>query len=152
MALGGFFLAFVMIRQQITLKLCGLGLIQRALRIWPAYIITMMFAGSIFLSMGSGPQWSRGEPVVQGCSSMWKDILFVGNFVGNGEHLCIGWGWYLQVDFQLFCLGVLLLYVYSKQRTAFFLTVIFMGIGSSIFVFLYTFFEQVTVITSDKMR
>ncbi len=43
-ALGGFFLAFVVLREkQINAKLCLQGILQRALRIWPAYILAMLF-------------------------------------------------------------------------------------------------------------
>ena len=56
--LGGFFLAFIMLRSKINLKICGLGILQRALRIWPAYIIVMMFYYSLYMRLGSGPNWS----------------------------------------------------------------------------------------------
>lgn len=57
--LGGFFLAFVMLRNKITLKICGLGTLQRALRIWPSYILAMMFYYSLFMRLGSGMLWPR---------------------------------------------------------------------------------------------
>ena len=71
-ALGGFFLAFIMLRKRISLKLCGLGIFQRALRIWPAYILAMLFYYSLFMNLGSGLLWSRGETPVQMCSTMWR--------------------------------------------------------------------------------
>ena len=57
--LGGFFLAFIMLRNKITFKLCGMGILQRALRIWPAYILAMMIFSSIYMQLGSGPFWSQ---------------------------------------------------------------------------------------------
>ena len=71
-ALGGFFLAFIMLRNKINPKLCGLGIFQRALRIWPAYILAMLFYYSLFMNLGSGLLWSRGELPVQMCSTMWR--------------------------------------------------------------------------------
>ena len=60
--LGGFFVAFIMLRQKITFKICGLGILQRALRIWPAYILTMILFYSLVMKMGSGPFWRKFEP------------------------------------------------------------------------------------------
>lgn len=72
LALGGFFLAFIMLRHKITAKICGLGIIQRILRICPPYFLTMMFLYSLFLRFGSGPIWSQAEVLTYGCRSMWK--------------------------------------------------------------------------------
>jgi len=63
--LGGFFLAFVFLRQNTNdLSIYPLGILQRALRIWPAYIITMMFYYSVFIQLGSGPSWNKVQPDV----------------------------------------------------------------------------------------
>ena len=51
--------------------------------------------------------------------------------------MCLGWGWYLQVDFQLFILGILLLYLYSIKNVIFHVSSISFCILSSIYVFLY---------------
>ena len=59
LCLGGFFLAFVMLRHRITAKVCGLGILQRALRIWPAYILTMMFYYSLYMSLSQSPSWRK---------------------------------------------------------------------------------------------
>jgi hypothetical protein len=72
LALGGFFLAFIMLRHTINLKVCGLGILQRALRIWPAYILAMMFYFSLIMRLGSGPFWSKIETSTKDCHSMWR--------------------------------------------------------------------------------
>ena len=69
---GGFFLAFIMLRHKINLKVCGMGVIQRALRIWPAYILTMMFYYSLYLRLNHGPFWSRNESEAAYCKYMWR--------------------------------------------------------------------------------
>ena len=61
LCLGGFFLAFVMLRHKITGKVCGLGILHRVLRIWPAYILSMMLYYSLFMRAGSGPFWFKAE-------------------------------------------------------------------------------------------
>ena len=52
--LAGFFLAFIMLRQQANGLKYLLAIHQRALRIWPAYILCMMFFYTLMLHMGSG--------------------------------------------------------------------------------------------------
>lgn len=56
-SLGGFFLAFILLRNKITGQVCGFGILQRALRIWPAYILAMMFYYSLLPKVGSGIFW-----------------------------------------------------------------------------------------------
>ena len=53
--------------------------------------------------------------------------------------MCLGWGWYLQVDFQLFILGLLLLIIYkSYPKTSLALTTL-IGIGSLVFIYVYSY-------------
>jgi len=49
----------------------------------------------------------------------------------------MGWIWYLQVDFQLLVIGVFLLYLYSINKGAMYITNIVMSLLSSIFIFVY---------------
>ena len=49
----------------------------------------------------------------------------------------MGWGWYLQVDFQLLICGVLLLYLYSKHKKAFLPVTTCLSVSSSAYVFYY---------------
>ena len=70
---GGFFLAFVMLRQEYSGVKYLLAIPQRALRIWPAYTLTMMFYYSLFMQLGGGPFWAGNEVGVDVCSSMWKE-------------------------------------------------------------------------------
>lgn len=43
-------------------------------------------------------------------------MLFVDNLVDNGNSQCMGWGWYLQNDMQIFIISVFFIYLYSKSR------------------------------------
>jgi len=49
----------------------------------------------------------------------------------------MGWIWYLQVDFQLFVIGVFFLYLYSINKVAMYITNTVMSLLSSIFIFVY---------------
>ena len=69
---------------------------------------------------------------------MWADALFISNLVNNGETMCMGWGWYLQVDFQLFIASVFLLQLYSYRKKVFLVLVGLLCVASTIFVFIFT--------------
>jgi peptidoglycan/LPS O-acetylase OafA/YrhL len=146
--LGGFFLAFVFLRENNkSLAAVGFAVLQRALRIWPAYIVAMFFYDSLFLQMGSGVFWNHAEPDTKMCSSMWREILFVANLVDNGNEQCLGWGWYLQVDFQLFLACLALLFIYYRSKMASFLLALLLSIGSTIFVIVYTYRHKIKLFT-----
>lgn len=99
------------------------------------------------MRLGSGPFWSKFEPTTNLCGSMWKDILFISNFIDNGEKDCLDWGWYLQVDFQLFIVCVFLLYFYSKKKVAYYISCGVLVLGSTIANMIVTYTEKVRVIT-----
>ena len=73
--------------------------------------------------------------------------MFLSNFIGNGDRMCLGWGWYLQVDFQLFVMGVLLIYLYSKKQWVFLLVTGMLTVGSLGFNFVWTFVEEIRIFT-----
>lgn len=45
-------------------------------------------------------------------------MFFVDNLVDNGEKMCLGWGWYLQNDMQIFIFSMIYLFIYSKHKLA----------------------------------
>lgn len=47
---------------------------------------------------------------------MWRPLLFVDNLVDNANNMCMGWGWYIQNDMQLFVFCILILLIYSKSK------------------------------------
>ena len=51
------------------------------------------------------------------CNKLWKPLLFIDNLVDDGQTMCLGWGWYLQNDMQIFvyCMLMLLLYQWNKM-------------------------------------
>lgn len=114
------------------------AILQRALRIWPAYLMTIIFYYSVFMHLGSGPRWSANEPVVNMCSKFWRSLLFIENIADNGTETCLVWGWYLQVDFQMFLVCLLLLGVYSYHKKASFVFGGLLIVGSWTYNLIYT--------------
>lgn len=154
LALGGFFLAYALLRIKQTAggkvktmsgKVAVFAIVQRVLRIWPAYIISMLYFYSLYLRNSSGPFWSQLQLQTDLCSSMWREVLFLSNFIDNGSGGCLSWGWYLQVDFQLFLLGLLLLYCYSSKKRVFYVLGLLLAAASSVFNFVYTQVNSITI-------
>lgn len=93
-----------------------LGILNRILRIIPSYFVAIMIYYAVFPHLGRGPFWQNQLPMSEMCASIWRPLLFVDNFVDNGENMCMGWGWYLQNDLQLFLLSMLILLVYRRSK------------------------------------
>lgn len=78
---------------------------------------------------------------------MCKSIFFVDNLVNNGETPCMGWGWYIQNDMQLFIASIILLYVYKLKPIVSKVLLCLMIIGSMVFTFVWTMNNGTLVIT-----
>ena len=76
---------------------------------------------------------------------MWKDIFFVSNLAGDGNHICMGWGWYLQVDFQLFLMGLLLLFLYRSYPKVSVATTWLLTVASLVYNLIYTYHYHVHI-------
>ncbi len=107
----------------------------------------MLIFYTIYLNLGSGPRWGSDEETVKFCGSMWRAIFFVDNLVNNGETQCMGWGWYLQNDMQLFIISLGFLFLYSIKPWISKSTIIASIIGSCIFTYIWAFDHKTTVIT-----
>ena len=117
--LGGFMAAYVLLRQKnFNLFTYPLVIFNRLLRIWPSYIVAILIFYSIFMHLGSGPNWHLGLDQVQLCDGMWRSLLFLDNFIYNGTQMCMNWGWYLQNDMQMFVVSGLVLLFYRKSKFA----------------------------------
>ena len=44
--------------------------------------------------------------------------MFVDNLVNNGHTLCMSWTFYVQLDMQVFFIGIVLLLIYRKSKLA----------------------------------
>ncbi len=116
-----------------------LAILHRVLRIWPAFILAMMIYYSIYMHLGQGPFWTQQQPIVKLCNHMWRQIFFINNFVDNGNEMCLNWSWYLQVDFQIFIVCIILLFIYGRvNRIASYSIASLLVVGSITFNIVYT--------------
>lgn len=117
--IGGFLVAYSFLRNKMKSWIkYPLAIVHRILRFWPSYIMAMLIYYGIFIHTGSGPLWFKVQRAgqIDNCAAMWKPIIFVDNIVDNGESMCMGWGWYLQNDMQIFIASIPILFLYAKNR------------------------------------
>ena len=116
-----------------------LAILNRYLRIVPAFFVTILIFYTIMPHLGSGPKWSGVGPAVKPCDTMWHELLFVSNLVNGMEGLCLGWSWYLMNDMQLFIYSMFILLIYSKSKFAGYISIVLSCLFSYYFVFVNTF-------------
>lgn len=92
---------------------------------------------AVFLQLGHGMFWFQNEATdqIENCAQIWKPMFFVDNLVDNGEKMCMGWGWYLQNDMQIFIFSMIFLFMYSKNAKAAKISLIVLSVLSLILNF-----------------
>ena len=114
-----------------------MALLHRLLRFWPSYITAILIFYTLYMHLGSGPFWHlQYDIAVRPCQKMWKPIFFVDNIVDNGQDMCMGWGWYLQNDMQIFIFSIPILFVYSRHRKVSFIIIQLLILLSLIYNFI----------------
>ena len=59
---GGFMAAYVLLKEKFfSISNYPLLILNRLLRIWPSYLISILIFYSIFMHLGSGPNWDLAE-------------------------------------------------------------------------------------------
>ncbi|KAL4143275.1 hypothetical protein QTP88_005626 [Uroleucon formosanum] len=91
-------------------------IIQRIIRILPAYFAVMAFTAHILPHLGDGPLWpQKSWEEAEICRNYWwTNTLFISNFV-DVKYQCLIISWYLSCDIQFFIIGVIVIYVYTKH-------------------------------------
>ena len=138
---GGFLVSYSFLRAPSkSVMKYPMALLHRLLRFWPSYITAILIFYSLYIHLGSGPFWHLEYSVaVEPCSKIWKPLLFVDNLVDNGEDMCMGWGWYLQNDMQIFIISLFVLFLYSKNKMGSYCLVLALMIASFSYNFVVTF-------------
>ncbi|KAK7576665.1 hypothetical protein V9T40_012951 [Parthenolecanium corni] len=88
----------------------------KALTIAP-HGMTILFVANMLPYLGDGPLWNLSQALIsQPCKTYWlTSLLAVNNFNGAGK-LCLLPSWHLAVDSQNSLIGILLLFVLTKNR------------------------------------
>jgi peptidoglycan/LPS O-acetylase OafA/YrhL len=136
--LGGFLVAYSFLREKSKNPLkYPIAIVHRVLRFWPSYLMAILILYAVFLQLGHGMFWFQNEATdqIENCAQIWKPMFFVDNLVDNGEKMCMGWGWYLQNDMQIFIFSMIFLFMYSKNAKAAKISLIVLSVLSLILNF-----------------
>ncbi|MFH4974026.1 hypothetical protein AB6A40_000735 [Gnathostoma spinigerum] len=74
----------------------------RVLRLWPAYIVSMVDYMYRMGVSGLSPPWDLYNPNIQCRTDWWKNLLFINSIVEDG---CMPWTWYISLDFILYAVA-----------------------------------------------
>ncbi|CAI6365150.1 unnamed protein product [Macrosiphum euphorbiae] len=91
-------------------------IIQRIIRLLPAYCVMMAITAHFVPHHGDGPLWPyKSWEEAEICKNYWwTNLLFISNFV-DVKYQCLIMSWYLSCDIQFFVIGVIVVYVYTKN-------------------------------------
>ena len=118
--IGGFLTGFLMLSKLRKMPMNKSSYFQilfhRWIRLWPAYLMAILFYWKISVRMGSGPLWNNYIELAENCSwSSWMNLLFIDNLLA-GQNPCFGWGWYLACDFQVFLIMPFICWTYIRNK------------------------------------
>lgn len=134
--LGGFLFALLTVKelQRSRGKFNHMqALVLRYLRLTPSLGFVMMVYYLIWPFLAKGPFAPRFQnSIYRRCDiSWWSELTYTINFYPqSGDDVCMGWTWYLGDDMIFFIVGILVLPLYHKSRTAAWFSVIAMTIAS----------------------
>ena len=79
----------------------------------------LLFTVTITRIFGSGPMWWRFNRLLDNCdNNWWQHLLFINNiYPTEYKKQCLPWTWYLADDFQFFIIGLLLIILFTKNKT-----------------------------------
>ncbi|XP_060841889.1 nose resistant to fluoxetine protein 6-like [Rhopalosiphum padi] len=92
-------------------------IIQRILRLLPAYCVVMAITAHIIPHLGDGPLWPlKSWEEAEICKNYWwTNLLFISNFV-DVKYQCLYMSWHLSCDMQFFIIGVIVVYILMKNQ------------------------------------
>lgn len=117
--LAGFLMGYLFILEYNTKKRMNWVYlyIHRFYRILPAYMFVFFTVWAFLKYLGNGPLWFKGDELNNQCHDYWwTNVLFVNNFVPDGDgNFCFGWSWYLANDIQFFLITPIILHIYHAR-------------------------------------
>uniref|UniRef100_A0A9J2P0Z0 Acyltransferase 3 domain-containing protein n=2 Tax=Ascaris TaxID=6251 RepID=A0A9J2P0Z0_ASCLU len=94
----------------------------RVIRLWPAYIYTLVDVGLRASVQHFHPMWPPTDPAVQCPKYWWQNVLFVNSLFSNR---CMPWTWYIGTEFIFYLLSpIFLLTLRNAPKIGFALAII----------------------------
>ncbi|KAI5698047.1 hypothetical protein M8J75_001002 [Diaphorina citri] len=90
-------------------------IVNRVFRLYPMYLMMIWFSIFVLPYISQGPLWkSYANTEAEYCRQCWwQNVLFVSTLFRDNE-ICIPSSWYLSTEFQLFLIGLSLIYWVTK--------------------------------------
>lgn len=91
--------------------------VYRIVRMLPAYCAMMVITANIVPHLGDGPLWAQKTwSEAETCKKYWwTNFLFISNLI-DANYNCLIVSWYISCDVQFFIIGVVLVYIYTKNK------------------------------------
>lgn len=115
--LSGFFLAYATLPRKMSSGVhYVIAILNRYLRLIPAYLVILLFFWQILPYLSSGPMWFVTKYEYSNvCDTLWRNVLMVDNLISvDGVDYCMGVSWYISNDFQLFIFCLLPIAIYKS--------------------------------------
>ncbi|XP_050521580.1 nose resistant to fluoxetine protein 6-like [Daktulosphaira vitifoliae] len=92
-------------------------IIYRIIRMMPGYIAVIVFTAQLLPHFGDGPFWKQKTwDEANICKDYWwTNILFINNFI-DVKYQCLIVSWYVACDIHFYVVGVILLYIHTKNQ------------------------------------
>nr|XP_054763748.1 nose resistant to fluoxetine protein 6-like [Lytechinus pictus] len=82
--------------------------IHRYIRLTPTLALLILVLTFVLPNLNQGPVWFKYDQTLGFCKNYWwTDLLYINNFVPDGQRDCVSWGWYLANDMQFFIISPL---------------------------------------------
>ncbi|XP_050440173.1 O-acyltransferase like protein-like [Adelges cooleyi] len=92
-------------------------IIYKYLKSLPVHVTMLLLTIFIVPHMGGGPFWANQMGVeANKCKQYWwTNLLVINNFV-DGEKQCLYAGYFISLQLQLMVIGIMVVYIYGKNR------------------------------------
>jgi len=131
LGLSGFFLSYIglkkFLHKESSVMIVLKGILYRFLRIWPLYVVVFLIVWKIIPLIGDGPFFGLiFNNEINSCYKQWPFILLmIENYTyGRFEEVspvCVGWYWYIPIDFQLYIVGIILIVLYERNKSFYYM-------------------------------
>ncbi|CAH0383032.1 unnamed protein product [Bemisia tabaci] len=109
------------------LKVIPLMIFNRWLRLMPSFMMLVAVTGLLFPYMSDGPAWKFfSHPIAESCQNTWWHYLLTinnlysiddpANYNVRDGWLCAPHTWYIACELQMFPVGVLIVYLFTKNQ------------------------------------
>ncbi|XP_025193565.1 nose resistant to fluoxetine protein 6-like [Melanaphis sacchari] len=102
-------------KESVWFKLI-MPIVHRIIRILPAYCTMMAITANIVPHLGDGPLWPyKTWDEADICKNYWwTNMLFISNLIDT-KYECLIVSWYISCDVQFCILGIIIVYIYTKN-------------------------------------